>query len=65
MKYFSIPAAFCPEISIHPSIDYSKVVENVLKSYPGANGDALLALTWNTKHQQMGIEMQNFTSKTI
>ena len=56
MRHFDIPGAFCPSISTHPNIDYSNVVPRALKSYPGAGGDPVTALSFYAKHSDMRIE---------
>lgn len=56
MRRFDIAGAFCPSISTHPSIDYSHVVPQALKSYPGAGGDAVTALSFYAKHSDMRIK---------
>jgi len=55
-RRFSIDAAFCPSISTHPSIDYSSIVPQALKSYPGAYGDPIMALSFYAKHSDMRIK---------
>ena len=49
-----IAPLFCPSISTHPSIDYSRVVEDARRDYPGA-GDDLTAVVYGLKHRQMSI----------
>lgn len=56
MRRFDIPAAFCPSISTRPTIEYASVVPRALKSYPGANGDVVTALSFYAKHSDMRIE---------
>ena len=51
----SVYAPFCPDISIYPSIDYSNVVEKVLKTYPGAK-TIEQALIYAVKHQEISIQ---------
>jgi hypothetical protein len=50
----AICSAFCPEIGLTPSIDYSGVREDALRSYPGA-ADIETALVYTAKHQEMSI----------
>ena len=56
MRHFDIPGAFCPSVGTHPNIDYSNVVTSALKSYPGAKGDAVTALSFYAKHRDMAID---------
>ena len=45
---------FCPAIGTHPTIDYSRVVEQAVHSYPGAK-DEMTALVYSLKHTQMQV----------
>lgn len=46
---------FCPDISGTPNMDYSKVEELAVKSYPGASNPNE-ALIFSSKHKQMSID---------
>jgi len=66
MRRFDIAAAFCPSISTHPSIDYSRVVPQALHSYPASGGDPVTALTFYAKHSDMRIKnAQKYITKYL
>ena len=53
---FNIPEAFCPSIGTRPTIEYASVVQKALKTYTGARGDVITALSFYAKHCEMRIE---------
>lgn len=55
MRHNKTYSPFCPDISIHPDIDYEEVVRTALRSYPGAQGDAFTALKYLATHRGMSL----------
>lgn len=47
---------FCPHISVRPTPSYNKIVKDALRLYPGAGGDATLALAFMAQHYRWSIE---------
>jgi hypothetical protein len=54
--HWQVYPAFCPHISTYPNIDYESTITDALKSYPGAKGDPVIALSFAAKHLDMSNE---------
>lgn len=56
MRHDKTYAPFCPSISTRPNASYDTIIKEALKSYPGAKGDELLALSFMAQHSAWRIE---------
>jgi hypothetical protein len=56
MRHSKTYAPFCPSIGTRPTISYDAIVEKALRSYPGAKGDVVTALSYYAQHGDWRIE---------
>lgn len=54
-RHYKTYNPFCSNISLVPSPSYAHVLPEALRTYPGAKGDAVLALSWLAEHRLWAI----------